>query len=91
MWKDCGPSFKGCTLGNPHWDATTSTWTKWKGAGTYMSDDKNEWQAVSVAGVLIGFGVFGVMYAYTIVSIFLDIAKRGRYYQDLIEKDLKTM
>ena len=54
-----------------------------------MSEDQNKWYNVSVAGVLLGFGLFAIMYAFTIVNIFLDIRKRGNYYQGLIEEDLK--
>ena len=46
---------------------------------------------MSVVGALLGFGVFAVMYAYTVVSIFIDIRKRDRYYQGLIEDDLKQL
>ena len=53
-----------------------------------MSVDASEWDLHSTIGALLGFGVFGVMYAYTVVSIFVDINKRGKEYQAMIEEDI---
>lgn len=45
-----------------------------------MSENQNTWNSTSYAGVIIGFGVFALMYMFTVVSIFIDIKKRGADY-----------
>ena len=88
MWTDCGSTFKGCTLGNPNWrkGATTVNAGKWAAKTdttkypVFMSDRVHSWNTTASLGAIIGFGVFGLMYAYTIISIFIDIKKRGKEY-----------
>lgn len=47
--------------------------------------------STSVIGMILGFGVFFLAYAYTVVRIFLSIAASKKEYQANIDEDLATM
>lgn len=99
MWNTCGP-FKGCSLGSPNWAPEyletngnkkgdyPTTIKNGGAAGWVMSKDQANWGPVNQIGAILGFGVFGLMYAYTVISIFLDIAKSGREYQAMVDDDI---
>ena len=99
MWNTCGP-FKGCSSMSPNWAPEYLLKDDYKAgpyptaikngdtAGWTMSKDQANWGPVNQIGAILGFGVFGLMYAYTVISIFLDIAKSGREYQAMVDDDI---
>ena len=51
-----------------------------------MNDDVNEWTGSGQVGAILGFGIFGIMYLYAIVMIFMDIRKNDKHYTALLEE-----
>ena len=49
------------------------------------------WSGSSSFGAIAGFGMFGVMYLFTIVSIVIDIFKRQAEYEEEVANDKKTL
>ena len=49
-----------------------------------MNEDLNEWSSGGTVGAIIGFAIFGIMYLYAIVMIFLDIKKNDEKYTELL-------
>jgi len=49
------------------------------------------WDMFSKIGAIAGFAVFGVAYILTVVYIFVDINKRGKMYDAMIEEDLAKL
>ena len=56
-----------------------------------QSPDINLWSTNGRVSACIGFIIFGVMFIFTIINIFIDIDKRGKMYASYIEDDLKLM
>ena len=42
-------------------------------------------------GVILGLGLFGMFYVYTLVRIYLDEIMRHKDYAEAVEEDIKTM
>ena len=43
---------------------------------------------VGYMGVILGFSVFFIAYIVTTIMIFIDMRKRGDFYQGLIDEDM---
>ena len=54
-----------------------------------VSKDMNKFSDGGVITTIIGYIVFGVMFVFTVINIFIDIHKRGNFYQDLIDADIQ--
>jgi hypothetical protein len=51
------------------------------------ANQSNGLTETSLIAVIAGFGVFGIMYVFTIVMIFTDMSKREKGYDNDIEVD----
>ena len=51
----------------------------------------SNWSGSAKAGAILGFGIFGIMYLFTIVSIFWDISKRKAMYDADVEDDMRKL
>lgn len=49
------------------------------------------WSGSATAGCILGFGIFGIMYLFTIISIFWDINKRKAMYDADVEDDIRKL
>ena len=49
------------------------------------------WSGSATAGCILGFGIFGIMYLFTIASIFYDISKRKAMYDADVEDDIRKL
>ena len=52
-----------------------------------MSADLNGWSDTGVVGAILGFGVFGLAYLFTVIAIFMSISQSGKDYDEMIEHD----
>ena len=50
-----------------------------------------EWSGSAKFGAIVGFGIFGIMYLFTIVSIIVDIFKRQKEYEGMVEDDKQKL
>lgn len=73
-------------MASSHFQATTPKASFYK-----QSTDQNMWTTADTVGCIIGFTVFGLLYAYTVGYIFYDVALEGKKYDDLLENDLAEM
>ncbi len=71
--------------------ALETDFTTVKASFNKMSVPNNDWMDANKVGCILGFSVFGLMYIYTVVMIFIDTCKRGTEYEALIENDLAEM
>ena len=56
-----------------------------------QSDSQNELGSKGKTALIIGFGVFGLFYLYTVVYIFYDLFSNIKMYGEMIEEDKKTL
>lgn len=49
------------------------------------------WSGSAKFGAIAGFGIFGIMYLFTIFSIIADIFKRQKEYEEMVSKDKDTL
>lgn len=74
------------------------TKTSFKGYSTFksfevLSADRSAWDEIPSAaiGCIVGFAVFALGYAYTIIMIAVDMRRRNAMYQELIDGDLAKL
>ena len=56
-----------------------------------QSADMNAWSSTGEVGAILGFITFGVLFLFTVVSIFYDNSQRSKAYDEMIEDDLQEM
>ena len=76
----------GETYASNHFAATTP-----KESFYLQSEDMNAWTETDTVGCIIGFTIFGLLYAYTVGYVFYDTAARGKEFDELLENDLAEM
>lgn len=67
---------------------TDKTWVQ---SAYVKASNGNDWSTHSVIGCILGFGIFGLAYVFTVFSIFVDIAKKKVENEQYIENDKKTL
>ena len=56
-----------------------------------QSADLNAWTTPEAYLAGVGFVIFGVMYVFTVIYIFVDTYRRGVEFDEMIENDKQTM
>uniref|UniRef100_A0A7S3CU92 Uncharacterized protein n=1 Tax=Strombidium rassoulzadegani TaxID=1082188 RepID=A0A7S3CU92_9SPIT len=70
--------------------AATELEEKWKSFAN-QSSNKNEWTDVSLTGMVVGYGVFFLLYVYTIGFLIYDLAMNVESLDKQIEKDVNIL
>jgi len=63
--------------------------TPWSHANP--APNNNKWNLNCKVGLIAGFVVFALAYLITVIYIFIDINKRGKMYDGMIEEDLSKL
>ena len=56
-----------------------------------MSENQNSIEGAGQIGAILGFAAFGVAFLTTVVMIFIDIQKRKKEYEEMIQDDKQQM